>query len=268
MNLRAGLCSFLLGAASSAAMTTSEIEVQCRCTCKMRPPVPEVVCSDERLETLCTAVSALPDLAAKLAQQDLVYTIFAPTDEAFAALPDGSLDALVADPAALENLILLHTIVGFTPICSEDLRCANIMYMANGQNSKTACSFADDGSPQGDDATGEPGEEPTAVFQKGKGNGSSKGNMPKIIGPDTRANNGVLHIVDNVILQQDTLPTPPDGGDDDDKVCSGGTSCGSCKKECQDNDGCDFDNIGKCKGNCEDVHGPCEGKDDDQNLRG
>jgi len=262
MNLRSGLYSFLLGAASTAAMTDSEIEVQCRCTCKMRPPVPEVVCSDERLETLCTAVSALPDLAAKLAQQDLVYTIFAPTDEAFAALPDGSLDALVADPAALENLILLHTIVGFTPICAEDLRCANIMYMANGQNSKTACSFADDGSPQGDDATGEPGEEPTAIFQKGRGNGSSKGNMPKIIGPDTRANNGVLHIVDNVILQKDTLPTPPPA------ECARTKDCGSCKGECQANDGCRFSKIGWCKRDCEERFGwdngaICEGGDDD-----
>jgi len=260
MNLRAGLYSFLLSAASSAAMTQSEIEAQCRCTCKMRPPVPEVVCSDERLETLCTAVSALPDLADTLAREDVVYTIFAPTDEGFANLPDGALDSLVADPAALENLILLHTIVGFTPICAEDLRCANIMYMANGQNSKTACSFADDGAPQGDDATGEPGEEPTAIFQKGRGNGSSKGNMPKIIAPDQRAKNGVLHIVDNVILQQDTLPTPPPA------ECKGGKSCGECKGECQENEGCRFSKIGWCKRDCEErfgVNGICEGGDDD-----
>jgi len=264
MNLRAGLYSFLLSAASSAAMTQSEIEAQCRCTCKMRPPVPEVVCSDERLETLCTAVSALPDLADTLAREDVVYTIFAPTDEGFANLPDGALDSLVADPAALENLILLHTIVGFTPICAEDLRCANIMYMANGQNSKTACSFADDGAPQGDDATGEPGEEPTAIFQKGRGNGSSKGNMPKIIAPDQRAKNGVLHIVDNVILQKDTLPPPPPA------ACTGGASCGDCKGECSANDGCRFSKVGWCKRDCEERFGwdngalcPGGGGDDD-----
>lgn len=250
MNLRSGLYSFLLGAASSSAMLESEIETKCRCTCMMRPIVPEVVCADERLQTLCTAVSALPDLAATLSREDVVYSIFAPTDDAFAKLPEGTLDKLVGNAEALENLILLHTIVGFTPICAEDLRCANIMYMANGQNSKTACSF-DDGPPQGDDATGEDGEVPTAYYQKGRGNGSSKGNMPKIIAPDVRAKNGVLHIVDNVILQKDTL-------------CTGGTNCGSCKGECADYDGCGFESVGKCKGNCEEVQGPCEGgKDDD-----
>merc|ERR1711862_805810 len=137
-----------------------------------------------------------------------------------------------------------------------------IMYMGGGQNSKTACSFADDGSPQGDDATGEPGEEPTAIFQKGRGNGSSKGNMPKIIGPDTRANNGVLHIVDNVILQKDTLPTPPPA------ECARTKDCGSCKGECQANDGCRFSKIGWCKRDCEERFGwdngaICEGGDDD-----
>merc|ERR1712129_237379 len=96
-------------------------------------------------------------------------------------------------------LLLNHVIVGFEPICSEDLVCSNIMYMAKSKT-KTACSFADV-PPQDDDNTGEPGEEPTAIYQKSKGNQSSKGNMPKIIGPDTRAKNGVIHIVENVILQ-------------------------------------------------------------------
>merc|ERR1711862_35642 len=109
---------------------------------------------------------------------------------------------------------------------------------------------------------GEPGEEPTAIFQKGRGNGSSKGNMPKIIGPDTRANNGVLHIVDNVILQKDTLPTPPPA------ECARTKDCGSCKGECQANDGCRFSKIGWCKRDCEERFGwdngaICEGGDDD-----
>merc|ERR1739838_275301 len=96
--------------------------------------------------------------------------------------------------------------------------------------------------------------------QKGKGNGSSKGNMPKIIAPDQRAKNGVLHIVDNVILQKDTLPTPPPA------ECKGGKSCGECKGECQENEGCRFSKIGWCKRDCEErfgINGVCEGGDDD-----
>jgi len=36
------------------------------------------------------------------------FTVFAPTDVAFAALPDGALDALLADEAALTDVLLYH----------------------------------------------------------------------------------------------------------------------------------------------------------------
>jgi len=242
MNLRSGLYSFLLGVASSHVLTESEIEAKCRCTCMMRPTLPEVVCEDERLSTLCTAVSSLPELASKLAREDLVYSVFAPSDDAFAALPEAEASKLLANAGLLENLILLHTIVGFTPVCAEDLICANIMFMANGQNTKTACSF-DDGPPQGDDAKPEDGEEPTAYYQKGRGNGRSKGNMPKVIAPDVRAKNGVIHIVDNVILQKDSF-------------CTYGPDCGSCKGECETYNGCGSETVEKCISWCEE-YGPC-----------
>jgi len=122
--------------------------------------------------------------------------------------------------------------------------------MANGsqrgQRTKTACSSGDDGGSGGDDATGGPGEEPTVISQKGDGNGGSKGNMPNIVGPDTRAKNGVLHLVNNVILQKDSIPAPP---------CTGGTSCGDCKGECQASGGCRFSKTGWCKRDCEERFG-------------
>merc|ERR1719232_505525 len=204
--------SFLLGAVSVAAMTEDEIAVQCRCTCMMRPSVPEVICQSEELETLCKAVSAYPSLVETLSKDDLVYTVFAPNDYAF-----GNLmlihDNLLEDEATLTNLLLNHVVVGFTPICAEDLVCGNLLYMANssekGERTKTACSFSE-GPPQGDDATGEDGEEPTKIYQKGDRNGSKNDNMPEIIGPDTRASNGVIHIINNVILQKDTFPQNDD----------------------------------------------------------
>jgi uncharacterized surface protein with fasciclin (FAS1) repeats len=39
-------------------------------------------------------------------------TIFAPTDEAFAALPPGTVDALLANPTALKNVLLYHVVGG------------------------------------------------------------------------------------------------------------------------------------------------------------
>merc|ERR1712157_211388 len=174
-----------------------------------------------------------------------------------------------------------HVVVGFEPICSEDLVCGNLLFMANssekGQRTKTACSFSES-PPQGDDAKPEDGEEPTAIYQKGDRNGSKNNNMPEIIGPDTRAKNGVIHIINNVILQKDTFPgedadddqAPPSDDDQAPSQCTGGKACGECKGECQNNDGCRFSKIGWCKRDCEErfgVDGICEGGDDDTQVK-
>ena len=43
------------------------------------------------------------------------YLMYVPTDEAFAALPEGKLDALMADPEALADLLRYHLIEGYYP---------------------------------------------------------------------------------------------------------------------------------------------------------
>lgn len=40
------------------------------------------------------------------------FTVFAPTDAAFAALPDGTVEALLADPAALASILTYHVVSG------------------------------------------------------------------------------------------------------------------------------------------------------------
>lgn len=40
------------------------------------------------------------------------FTVFAPTDEAFAALPAGTLESLLADPAALQSVLTYHVVSG------------------------------------------------------------------------------------------------------------------------------------------------------------
>src|SRR3970040_484549 len=69
-----------------------------------------------------TAVAAgsFQTLAKALQTADLVttlkgpgpFTVFAPTDEAFAKLPPGTLDALLADKAKLTNVLTYHVVPG------------------------------------------------------------------------------------------------------------------------------------------------------------
>jgi transforming growth factor-beta-induced protein len=45
-------------------------------------------------------------------QGDGPFTVFAPTDDAFAALPEGTLEGLLADPEALKQILLYHVVSG------------------------------------------------------------------------------------------------------------------------------------------------------------
>lgn len=40
------------------------------------------------------------------------FTVFAPTDEAFAKLPAGTVETLLKDPAKLKNILLYHVVSG------------------------------------------------------------------------------------------------------------------------------------------------------------
>jgi len=74
-----------------------------------RTTVVDIIVNSPDHTTLETAV-----IAAELADDlsgDGPFTVFAPTDAAFAALPDGVLDALLADPTgALANVLLYHVV--------------------------------------------------------------------------------------------------------------------------------------------------------------
>jgi len=59
---------------------------------------------------LATALQAA-DLVSAL-QGPGPFTVFAPTDSAFATLPAGTLDALLQDPQALADILLYHVVDG------------------------------------------------------------------------------------------------------------------------------------------------------------
>ncbi|MFO8233375.1 MAG: fasciclin domain-containing protein [Longimonas sp.] len=130
----------------------------------------DIAVSDARFTTLVTALDST-DLVSSLSE-DGPFTVFAPTNEAFEALPDGALDDLIGadDKSDLEGILLYHVVEGET--LSDDLE--------DGEQTVTTM--------QGDDLTIEVSDEGVMV---GEG---------QVVEADIEAANGVIHVVDSVLM--------------------------------------------------------------------
>jgi uncharacterized surface protein with fasciclin (FAS1) repeats len=97
------------------------------------------------------------------------FTVFAPTDDAFAALPEGAVEALLADPEALAQVLLYHVVPGA-------VMAANVtdgLEAATAQGGSVKFAVAD---------------------------GAVKINEANVVATDIVASNGVIHVIDAVIL--------------------------------------------------------------------
>lgn len=73
------------------------------------PTIAEIAIADGRFDTLVAALSAAGLAETFLQPGD--YTVFAPTDDAFAAFPAGTVETLLADPSgALTDILLFHVV--------------------------------------------------------------------------------------------------------------------------------------------------------------
>ncbi|HSO85978.1 MAG TPA: fasciclin domain-containing protein, partial [Draconibacterium sp.] len=97
------------------------------------------------------------------------FTVFAPTDAAFAALPEGTVEALLADIPALTNILTYHVVGG--KAMSSDLINGQKIVTVQGQ--EVTVTISDDG-----------------VFI----------NNAKVTVADLEAVNGVVHVIDAVLL--------------------------------------------------------------------
>ncbi len=123
---------------------------------------------DAGFNTLVTAVQAA-GLVDTLSGEG-PFTVFAPTDEAFAALPDGTLDALLADTEALTQVLTYHVVAG--EVYAADV--VGLESAATVQGEEIAISVEGD----------------SVVL-----NGSAS-----VVTTDVMASNGVIHVIDAVIL--------------------------------------------------------------------
>ena len=91
--------------------TTTEAESSDDASSEDPGTIVDIASSQPDFSTLVTAVDAA-GLVDTLSGEG-PYTVFAPTNEAFEALPEGTLDTLLADPTgALTDVLTLHVIDG------------------------------------------------------------------------------------------------------------------------------------------------------------
>lgn len=130
----------------------------------------------EDLSTLVAAVQAA-DLVATL-QGEGPFTVFAPTNAAFNALPAGTLDSLLepANKEQLSGILTYHVVAG--NITSDQLTDGQKVETVNGE---TLTVKIQDGTVMIMDAAG---------------------GTANVTSADVKASNGVVHIIDSVLLPQ------------------------------------------------------------------
>ena len=79
----------------------------------------DTILSDHRFSTLGAAVKAA-GLVNTLKDESNTFTIFAPTNNAFKALGDNTVNALLKDPETLKSILLYHAVEG--SVIRNDLR--------------------------------------------------------------------------------------------------------------------------------------------------
>ena len=142
-------------------------------------PVKPVKSVDDDIVTLAVNTEFLSTLVAAVKAGDLVgvlqgdgpFTVFAPTNEAFAALPAGTLESLLKpeNKATLVSILTYHVVAG--KVKSTDLSNGMTAATVNGANVTVTIN-----------------------------NMGVMINDAKVTAADIMASNGVVHVIDKVIL--------------------------------------------------------------------
>jgi uncharacterized surface protein with fasciclin (FAS1) repeats len=135
--------------------------------------------SAKEMDIVETAVDAgtFTTLATALTEAGLVdalkgdgpFTVFAPNDDAFKKLPKGTLEGLLKDKEALKKILLYHVVSG--NVLAKDVVKLTKATTLSGQDVK--------------------------IKVTGK---TVKINSSKVIAADVQAKNGVIHVIDTVLM--------------------------------------------------------------------
>jgi uncharacterized surface protein with fasciclin (FAS1) repeats len=135
--------------------------------------------SKKDIVTIAVDAGNFKTLAAALTETGLVealqsdgpFTVFAPTDDAFAKLPEGTLETLINDKETLKKILLYHVVAG--EVTSKEVVNLTKAETLAGKNIKIK------------------------VIE-----GSVMINNSKVIGADIMASNGVIHAIDTVLIPE------------------------------------------------------------------
>ena len=136
--------------------------------CPGTQSIAEIAAADGRFNTLVAALQAtgLDEVVAG----DGAFTVLAPTDDAFAALGNETIGALLEQPEVLSNILLYHVVAG-TAADSSIVASLDTIEMANGGTTRVELT-----------------------------DGGITINGAKVIIADIKASNGIIHVIDQVLL--------------------------------------------------------------------
>jgi len=166
-------------APTTAAATVAPTVTQAPMTTVAPSPAADIVDTAVAAGDFTTLVTAVK--AAGLEQTlrgEGPFTVFAPTDDAFAALPAGTVDTLLEDPTGeLSAILTYHVLAAAVP--AADVVGLDGQKVTTVNGATVTVAVADDGSVTLTDAAG---------------------NEVAVVATDVPATNGVIHVIDAVLL--------------------------------------------------------------------
>jgi len=171
------ISALALGACGSSSKSTASSSTTERVSSETTAPaaqtIVQIAAGNPDFSTLVAAVKAA-GLAETLSGPG-PYTVFAPTNEAFAKLPAGTLDTLLqpANKEKLAAILTYHVVAG--DIMAKDVKPGPVTTV-NGATFTVSTDGAD------------------VILTDGQGNKS------KVVKTDIVASNGVIHVIDTVLL--------------------------------------------------------------------
>jgi len=157
----------LTAAAAALVAAPAAVDAQMDHTPMSQNDIVTVAVEAGSFTTLATALKAAG--LVETLQGEGPFTVFAPTDEAFAKLPAGTLDALLKDKEKLTQILTYHVVPG--RVTADQVVKLDHAKTVEGADVHIAVK---DGSVYVNDA--------------------------KVVTADVMASNGVIHVVDTVIL--------------------------------------------------------------------